>query len=48
MIILLMEVSPFGLRKVGKAEDMDIPKEGVGTPCVKKIVATKTKRSNPS
>ena len=37
MIILLMEVSPFGLRKVGRAEDMDIPKEGVRTPYLKKI-----------
>ena len=37
MIILLMQVSPFELRKVGRAEDMDIPKEGVRTPCVKKI-----------
>ena len=36
MIIRLMEVSPFGLSKVGMGEEMDIPREGIRLPHVKK------------
>ena len=36
MIIRLMEVSPFGLSKVGMGEEMYILREGVRLPHVKK------------
>ena len=32
-----MDVSPFGLSKVVKGEELDIPREGVRLPHVKKI-----------
>ena len=32
-----MEASPFGISKVGRGEEMDIPGEGVKLPHVKKI-----------
>ena len=33
----LMEVSPFGLSKVGREKEMDIPGEGIRLPHVKKV-----------
>ena len=37
IITHLMEVSPFRLSKVGRGEEMDIPREGVRLPDVQKI-----------